>query len=61
MVVSAVVPCEDPVVLQYAIVKDEDRSDCITLGSEDSDTEEINKIEIRDILKDLANLQKARG
>ena len=58
VVVSAVVPAEDPAVLQYAIVEDEDRSDCITLGSDDSDVEEINKVEVRDILKNLANLKR---
>ena len=58
VVLSAVVPTEDPAVLQYAIVEDEDRSDCITLGSDDSDIEEINKVKVRDILKNLANLRR---
>ena len=31
VVLSVVVPTEDPAVLQYAIVEDQDRSDCITL------------------------------
>ena len=42
VVVSVVVLCEDPAVLHYAIVEDEDRLDCISLGSNDSDVEEIN-------------------
>ena len=40
------------------IVEDEDRSDCISLGSDDSDMEEINKLEVRDILKNLADLRR---
>ena len=39
VVLSAVVPTEHPAVLQYAIVEDQDRSDCITLGLDDSDVE----------------------
>ena len=46
VVVSALVPTEDPAVLQYVILEDEHRSDCITLGSDDSDVEEINKVEV---------------
>ena len=56
VVVSAVVPCKDPAVLQYAIV--EDGLDCITLGSNDSDVEEINKIEVQDVLENLADLKR---
>ena len=46
VVLSAVVPTEDPAVLEYVIVEDEHRSDCFTIGSEDSDIEEINKTEV---------------
>ena len=58
VVLSAVVPTEDPAVLQYAIVEDENRSDCITVGLDDFNVEEINKVEVRDILKDLADLKR---
>ena len=47
VVVSAVVLCEDPAVLRYTIVEDEQVSDCFTIGSDDSDVEEINKTEVR--------------
>ena len=57
VVLSAVVPIEDPAVLQYAIVEDEDRSDCFTIGSEDSDIKEINKTEVKSVLKELAELR----
>ena len=46
VVVSAVVPFKDPAVLQYAIVEDKDGLDYISLGSDDSNVEEINKIEV---------------
>ena len=46
VVVNVVGPYEDLAVLQYAIVEDEDGSDCISLGSNDSDVEEIKKIEV---------------
>ena len=51
VVVSAVVPCEDPAVLHYAVVEDEQVSDCFTIGSDDSDVEEINKVEVKEVLK----------
>ena len=58
VVLSAVVPTEDPAVLQYAIVKDKDRSDCFTIGSEDSDIKEINKTEVKSMFKELAELRR---
>ena len=42
----------------YHIVEDEDWSDCVTIGSEDSDIEEIDKDEVRDTLKELADLKR---
>ena len=44
--------------MPYHIVEDEDRSDCATIGSEDSDIEEIDKDEVRDTLKELADLKR---
>ena len=58
VVVSAVVLCKDLAVLQYVIVEDEDGLDCISLGSDDSDVEQINKIEVRDVLKNLDDLKR---
>ena len=48
VVVTAIVPSEEPTLLPYYIVEDEDRSDCVTIGSEDSDIEEIDKDVVRD-------------
>ena len=58
VVVTAIVPSEEPTLLPYHIVEDEDRSDCVTMGSEDSDIEEIDKDEVRDTLKELADLRR---
>ena len=58
VVVTAIVPAEEASLIPYHIVEDEDGSDCIALGSEDSDIEEINKIKVRDILKNLADLKR---
>ena len=41
----------------YHIVEDEDQSDCVTIGSEDSDIEEIAKVKVKSILKELADLK----
>ena len=57
-IVTAIVPAEEASLIPYHIIEDEDRSDCIALGSEDSDVEEINKVKVRDILKNLANLKR---
>ena len=58
VIVTAIVPSEVPTLLPYHIVEDEDRSDCVTIGSEDSDIEEIDKDEVRDTLKELADLKR---
>ena len=58
VVVTATVPSEEPTLLPYHIVEDEDRSDCVTIGLEDSDIEEIDKDEVRDTLKALADLKR---
>ena len=44
--------------MPYHIIEDEDRSDCVTIRSEDSDIEEIDKDEVRDTLKELADLKR---
>ena len=58
VIVTTIVPSEEPTLLPYHIVEDEDRSDCITIGSEDSDIEEIDKDKVRDTLKELADLKR---
>ena len=58
VIVTTIVPSEEPTLLPYHIVEDEDRSDCVTIGSEDSDIEEIDKDEVRDTLKELADLKR---
>ena len=56
IVLSAIVPSEEPVLLPYCVKESEEQSDCETICSE-SDIEEINKIEVCDILKELAELR----
>ena len=58
VIVTAIVPSEEPTLLPYHIIEDEDRLDCVTIGSEDSDIEEIDKDEVRDTLKELADLKR---
>ena len=57
IVLSAIVPSEEPALLPYCVKENEEQSDCETIGSI-SDIEEINKIEVRDILKELAELRR---
>ena len=58
VVVTAIVPSKESTLLPYHIVEDEDWSDCVTIRSEDSDIEEIDKDEVRDTLKELADLKR---
>ena len=57
VVISAIVPSEEPALLPYCIKESEEQSDCETIGT-DSDIEEINKTEVRNILKELAGLRR---
>ena len=57
VVISAIVPSEESTVIPYCVKESEEQSDCETIGSE-SDIEEINKTEVRDILKELAGLKR---
>ena len=57
IVISAIVPPEELALLPYCVKENEEQSDCKTIGSV-SDIEEINKIEVRDILKELAELRQ---
>ena len=58
VVVMAIVPSDEATLVPYHIVEDEDWSDCVTIGSEDSDIEEIDKVEVKCILKELADLKQ---
>ena len=55
VIVMAILPSEEPTLIPYCVV--EDQSDCKTLGSNDSDIVEIDKNEVRDVLKELAELK----
>ena len=57
VVISAIVPSGEQALLPYCVKESEEQSDCETIGS-DSDIEEINKTEVRDILKELAGLKR---
>ena len=57
IVLSAIVPSEEPTLLPYCVKENKEQSDCKTIGS-DSDIEEINKTEVHDILKELAELRQ---
>ena len=56
VVISAIVPSEEPTLLPYCI-KENEEEDCETIGSE-SDIEEIDKTEVRNILKELVELKR---
>ena len=57
IVLSAIVLSEELALLSYCVKENEEWSDCETIGS-DSDIEEINKTEVHDILKELAELRR---
>ena len=57
VVILAIVPLEELTLLPYCIKESEEQSDCETIGS-DSDIKEINKTEVRNILKELAGLKR---
>ena len=56
VVISAIVPTEERTLIPYCVKGDEEE-DCETIGT-DSDVEEINKEEVRNILKELAELKQ---
>ena len=56
VVISAIVPAEESTLLPYC-VKETKEEDCETIGT-DSDVEEINKEEVRNILRELAGLKR---
>ena len=58
IVISAIVPAEEPTLLPYC-VKGNEEEDCETISSV-SDLEEIDKVEVQNILKELADLKRRR-
>ena len=55
VVISAIVPAKESTLIPYC-VKENKEEDCETIGT-DSDIEEINREEVRSILKELAGLK----
>ena len=56
VVISAIMPAEESTLLPFC-VKETEEEDCETIGT-DSDVEEINKEEVRNVLKELAGLKR---
>ena len=57
VVLTAIVPNEDPACLAYCVEEDEDAPDCISISSEDTDVA-IQKPEVQAILKELAGIKR---
>ena len=57
VVISVIVPSKESTIIPYCVKESEEQSDCETIGSE-SDIEEIDKTEVRNILKELAELKR---
>ena len=57
VVLTAIVPNEDPACLAYCVEEDKDAPDCISIGSEDTDVE-IQKPEVKAILEELADIKR---
>ena len=57
VMLTAIVPSEDPACLAYCVEEDEDAPECISIGSEDTDVE-IQRPEVKAILKKLADIKR---
>ena len=57
VVLTAIVPSEDPACLVYCIEEDEDVPECVSIASEDSDLT-VQKPEVQAILQELASLKR---
>ena len=57
VVLTAIVPNEDPACLAYYVEEDEDAPKCVSIGSEDMDVA-IQKSEVQAILKELAGIKR---
>ena len=57
VVLTAIVPSEDPACLAYCVEEDEDAPECILIGSEDMDVV-IQRPEVKAILEELADIKR---
>ena len=57
VVLTTIVPSEDPACLVYCIEEDEDVPECVSIASEDSDLA-VQKPEVQAILQELASLKR---
>ena len=57
VVLTRIVPSEDPACLAYCVEEDEDAPDCISISSEDTDME-IQKPKVKAILEELADIKR---
>ena len=57
VVLTALVPNEDPACLAYCIEEDEDAPECVSIANEDSDLT-VQKPEVQAILQELASLKR---
>ena len=57
VVLTVIVPNEDPACLAYCVEEDEDTPECVSIASEDSDIA-VQKPEVQAILKELAGIKR---
>ena len=57
VILTAIVPNEDPGCLAYCVEEDEDAPECVSIASEDSDFA-VQKPEVQAILQELASLKR---
>ena len=57
VVLTAIVPSEDPACLAYCVEEDEDAPECVSIGSEDTDVE-IQRPEVKAIIEELADIKR---
>ena len=57
VVLTAIVPSEDPACLAYCVEEDEDVPECVSIASKDSDLT-VQKPEVQAILQELASLKR---
>ena len=57
VILTAIVPNEDPACLAYCVEEDEDAPECVSIASEDSDFA-VQKPEVQSILQELASLKR---
>ena len=57
VVLTAIVPNEDPACLAYCVEEDKDAPECVSIASEDSDIA-VQKPEVQAILKELAGIKR---